>query len=253
MEAHKLLKDFLELAIQEGLAGSASRLHFYLKSFYKGIPLSQKSVLDIGCGTGLLSLYAFCQGARQVVGLEPEAQGSTIGTLHKFTKMINILGLNGITALPCTFQEYSCPDNSYDIIVLCDSINHLDEEACIHLQHSQLARDKYKWLFSKMNRLLAYDGKIIITDCSRHNFFALLGRKNPFGPDIEWHKHQSPRFWANLLESCGFTNPMINWTTPLILRGLGKPLGNLFTSYFLLSHFRLVMNKKHLQSAGYHI
>lgn len=248
-----LLNNFLKLAVRENSAKPVGNLQLrlkicnlrvYLEGFYRGIPLSQKSVLDIGCGIGLLSIYAFCKGARPVVGLEPEAEGSTVGALDKFLEMINKLGLKEITALPYTFQEYDCENESYDVIALNNSINHLDEQTCIHLQDSQSARDKYIALLTKMNRALRSNGKIIITDRSRYNLFAFLGVKNPLCPSIEWHKHQSPRFWANLLECSGFTKPRISWATPSILRALGKPLGNRAVSYFLCSHFRLVMDKE---------
>ena len=239
-----LLNDFPRLAVEQGLFKSVGRLQFWLKMFYSGISLDRKSLLDIGCGPGLLSIYAYLNGARPVVGLEPEAEGSVAGIRDNFNEMIQRLDLKEIAVLPFRFQDYDPGSQKFDIIVLCSSINHLDEEACIHLQHSQSARDRYRLLFQKMHSLLAPGGKIIISDCSRYNFFGSLFGRNPFGWDIEWHKHQPPRFWAKLMEGCGFTNPRINWETPLKLRKFGKPLGNPVALYFILNYFRLVMDKK---------
>ncbi len=43
----------------------------------------------------------------------------------------------------------------------------------------------YLSYFSKMYDLLNLGGRLIITDCDRHNFFAKFGIKSPFASSIE--------------------------------------------------------------------
>lgn len=91
-------------------------------------------MLDIGCGDGILSLYAAWKGAKQVIGLEPELAGSTKGVLEKFKHQSELLALDNVSIKPLRFQDYQPKDVRFDIILLHNSINHLDEQACINLR-----------------------------------------------------------------------------------------------------------------------
>ena len=80
--------------------------------------------------------------------------------------------------------------------------------------------------------------------CSRRNFFALVGIRNPVAPDIEWHKHQAPEVWAELLGGAGFSKPRTRWSSFYQLRRPGRSLlGHRLAAYFLQSHFCLTMEK----------
>ena len=218
-------------------------MEFMLSDFYKGIDLQDKTVLDIGCGVGLFSIYARCNGAKSVVGLEPVAQGSTSGVLNKFRKSIALLQLHNIKVLPCTIQNYNTPKN-FDVIVLYDSISHLDESACVYLHTGNSNAQKvYGKIFAKIYSMLRTRGEVVIADASSRNFYADLGSKNPFDRSIEWHKHQTPELWIRLLRQCGFVNPQVSWLTPKQLRVFDKVVNNKLVSYFLVSHFRLIMEK----------
>lgn len=201
-------------------------------------------MLDIGGGYGIHSFYAACKGAKHVTCLEPELAGSTKGTFDKFRKLSASLSLSNISFQPIRFQDFNSDDQIFDIILLHNSINHLDEEACIKLQYDDDARNRYKFIFQKLSKISAQGAKLIIADCSRYNFFASLGIKNPFAATIEWYKHQSPEFWSGMLLKYGFINPKVRWTSFNNLRKVGRLLfGNRFTSYFLTSHFVLVMDR----------
>lgn len=221
-------------------------LRWYLEYLFQDVlSFTGQSMLDIGAGAGLYSLYAAYMGTDPVICLEPEAEGSTGDVLAKFRRIAEGLSLSNISALPVSFQEFDPGAQTFDIILLHNSINHLDEIAVINLQHSHEARTKYKSIFQKLSNLANPGARLIICDCSRYNIFALLHVKNPLAPTIEWHKHQSPRFWCGMLEEFNFANPKIRWSTPGIPRGIGRLLlGNRIAAHFLWSHFCLVMEKK---------
>ena len=238
------LEDYLSAVIKERLYPNSGNLQFHLKTLFKGIALENRRVLDIGGGSGLHSFYAACMGAKEVVCLEPEMEGSRSGMEAKFRKLSGILGYDQAKFEPVTFQAFDPAEKQFDTILLHNSINHLDEIACINLLSDETSKAIYMDIFLKLSSLASGGAKLIISDCSRYNFFALLRIKNPFAPTIEWHKHQAPEVWVDLLNQVGFVNPRVRWTSFNTLRSPGRVLlGNKLLSYFLRSDFRFTMEK----------
>jgi hypothetical protein len=127
---------------------------------------------------------------------------------------------------------------------LHDSINHLDEQACINLLTDNDSYEKYQYICKKMYDIANNNAKLVVCDCSNSNFFASLRLINPFSRTIEWHKHQSPETWVSLLKEAGFIDPKIKWSSFNRLGNIGRFfLGNRFMSFFLQSHFCLIMRK----------
>ena len=244
MSTEPNLEDYLSAVIKEGLYPNRGNLQFHLKTLFKDIALENRRVLDIGGGSGLHSFYAACMGAEEVVCLEPETEGSRSGRGAKFRRLSGILGQDHVWFEPVTFQAFDPAGKQFDIILLHNSINHLDETACINLLNSEASKTIYLDMFSKLSSLASSGAKLIVCDCSRYNFFALLRIRNPFAPTIEWHKHQAPEVWVDLLSQVGFVNPRVRWTSFNTLRSPGRTLlGNRLLSYFLRSDFRFTMEK----------
>jgi len=234
---------FLSVIARLGLVRSEAYARAQLQDLFAGVDLQNKRVLDIGGGSGIYSFYAACAGAREVVCLEPEASGSKAGATLLFGKISAELPGANVRLDRRTVEEYTT-DGFFDVILMHFSLNHLDENACIELCRNREAWESYKNRFAHIGSLLRPGGKIIVSDCARHNFFALLGAKNPLCPTIEWRKHQQPEVWARLLEETGFRRPAIRWE-PLYRFGfLGRVLlGNKVAAYFLKGIFRLEVEK----------
>ena len=192
----------------------------YYSKIFSGIDLKGKTILDIGCGSGKAMEYAQNQYAI-ATGIDPNYHGN-----------------NGLNIQKIKFQDYKTEDK-YDIILLHDSINHLNEKACITLWYSTPSMYKYMKIFNSIDKLLVRHGKIIVVDASPVNFFANFNIKNPFDSTIQWYKHQPPELWANILLYCGFRNPQITWIAPRNLPQI--VFGSELVSYFMVSHFRIVM------------
>jgi SAM-dependent methyltransferase len=224
---------------------SLGDLQYYFNYVFQNIALRNRVVLEIGCGSGIMAAYIAHKEAEFVLGLEPEAGGSIPGHLNLSRKIPKALSLNPgrIQILPATIQEYDPEGVKFDVVLMHNSINHLDEKASTELHASQEARKIYLHILDKISGLLNDSGTLLILDCSRYNFWPLLGLRNPFCPEIQWEKHQPPELWIYLLRRCGLRRPKIQWTSFKTIRGLGKPLRNRFASYFFTSHFRLEMNK----------
>ena len=109
------LEHYLSAVIKEGLYPNRGNLQFHLKTLFKNIGLKNRRVLDIGGGSGLHSFYAACMGAKEVVCLEPETEGSRSGTGTKFRKLGGILGYDYVRFEPVTFQAFE-PTGSDSIL-----------------------------------------------------------------------------------------------------------------------------------------
>jgi hypothetical protein len=171
--------------------------------------------------------------------------GSSSEAKKVFYEMRDLLQLSDkeITLCATTFQEYASTDK-YDIVLLHNSINHIDEAACIKLLKEQWARDVYVSIFRKLASLVGTDGLLIIADCTRTNFWPAIGLSNPIMPTIEWHKHQTPQTWISMLIQSGFVKTRIRWSSFNRLRSVGRFLfGNKYLNYFLLGHFSLEVRR----------
>jgi 2-polyprenyl-3-methyl-5-hydroxy-6-metoxy-1,4-benzoquinol methylase len=238
-------QDYLDAVKAENADRNVRNLEFELGFLFDGVPLRGRSVLEIGGGAGILSYYAASMGATRVVCLEPEADGGTAGIRQRFRQLGQRLRLDSVRLEPTTLQRFDAAGATFDVVVVHDAVNHLDEEACISLTYSSESRLRYVDLFRKIAALTRPGGNLVVADCSRYNLFGMLGLRSPLAPTIEWHKHQAPKTWAALLEAVGFERPRIRWSSFNTLRWPGQLLfGNAVAAFALTSHFCLTMSRR---------
>ncbi len=242
----EILDKYFEYMSEEGLYLSRSNLKYYLEFLFRDFDFQGKRVLDIGAGGGVYGFFAFASGAKHVDLIEPLYGDKLSKSYITANHVCEQMGAKGhVTLHPITFQMYSQYAKPYDIVIMHNSINHLDESACEILAESSEAQERYQTIFRKLHELIIAGGVLIVCDCSRFNFFASLGIVNPFAKSIEWNKHQAPDVWISLLEKVGFGLQELSWTSYNSLGYLGRiVLGNKFASYFLRSHFYLRMKAK---------
>jgi SAM-dependent methyltransferase len=238
------MSEYYETVVSNKAYSSRKRLYYHTK-YILGDLSDVKMALDIGGGAGVLSFYIASHGALKVVCIEPAAAGSTHNITNTFRKIQKELSFGNRVILETkTFQDYDPAGETFDLIISHNSINHLNEEACINLQINRESCEAYMIYFRKLYRLLRSGGRFIAADCSPYNLFQAFGLKNPLMPTIEWHKHQSPYQWKRLLVKAGFIHPQIQWTTFNALGWVGRLImGNPIMSYLTISHFRLTVWK----------
>jgi 2-polyprenyl-3-methyl-5-hydroxy-6-metoxy-1,4-benzoquinol methylase len=230
---------------KRGLWTSSKSLRYSFERLFERVPLAGKSLLDIGAGTGLASVYAAAAGAKRVVALEPEAAGSSSGMIDTAAELAEAAQVDEVERKALTFQAYDAGGEVFDVVLLHNSINHLDEQACIHLRDDPKARQTYVGLGRRLAELIRPGGWLIIADATCSNLYPALGMRNPLQPSIEWHKHQAPETWAALLSEVGFADPYIRWSSFNRFGRAGRLLlGNKLAAYFLMGHFMLTMRRK---------
>lgn len=241
------MTNFYQMMENKGYYSSSDRLRFYLDSYlFDGVELRGKSVLDIGGGNGLFGFHAAMQGAQRVVIMEPEFDGSSANMIRDFHAIKTLLGepAAGIEHTRDLLEDYDRENNTFDIVLIHNAINHIDEQACIDLQHSQAAQATYHRYFDYLEQVCNPGATLIICDCARRNLFGDLGLRSPFARSIEWQKHQAPVLWCELLQQHGFSRRSIRWTSFNALGVFGKLLcRNALVAYLTQSHFRLEMTR----------
>lgn len=239
------LRDVCRQYESRGLVRYGVRQAFYLETVFRNVQFSGATVLDVGSGIGLASCLAMTKGALRVVALEPEAEGSASGSIKAARELMGLLGLGEcITCLAHTVESFSAGNSKFDVILLHDSINHLDERACLKLLEDGEAHDRYLAIFKGLAALMPARGQLFISDCTPRSIFPLLGLRNPFAPTIEWKKHHVPEVWVSLLEEAGFDSPCVSWTPVTRWYRLGRFLtGNELAAFFTTSHFQLTMRR----------
>lgn len=239
--------EFYKKAVELGLYTNIDRLSFYLeKQLFNGIDFQNKRVIDIGGGSGLFGLYAATQGAQNVVVMEPEFDGSSAGMNNNFYSLKQSMGNpDNVELVVDVLENYDAKNQLFDIVLMHNSVNHIDEQGCIQLHESVEAKQNYKQFFSLISDLSSNNAILIICDCTNQNFYNKFGRVNPFMKTIEWDKHQPPEVWADIAKEVGYTKAAVSWTSMNALGSVGKKLfGNRLVSYLTLSHFRLLMQKQ---------
>ena len=182
-------------------------------------------------------------GAKKVVSLEPETEGSSDKMIETFFLLKNKFNCENIDFVKNKFEDYK-NDIKFDIVLLHNTINHLDEKATISLKTNKISQLKYINILKSLRDKLNDNAEIIITDCSRHNLFGDLKIKNPFAPQIEWEKHNSPYVWKDILAKANFNSISIEWVNHNSLRSTGLLIfGNRFMSYLLNSYFLIKCKK----------
>jgi len=207
--------------------------------------LQGKTLLEVGGGEGLFTLWALANGAARVIILEPEASGSRSGVAKRLERHRLALRIpeDRLRLYRVPLQDFEGEEKSFDLVFSYSSINHLDEFACTSLTSSYGARKRYLSVFRKVNELLRDGGHFIISDSGRLNFWNFFRLKSPFAPTIEWCKHQEPFIWKSLLYTAGFEFGGLEWLRFYLLRRLGAIGVNSVVARATTSQFILTMRK----------
>jgi SAM-dependent methyltransferase len=211
---------------------------------FEGVPIAGHSVLEIGSGKGLMTMYAALQGASQVISMEPEMVGSRSGMISLQQQRLDTLGIQSVQFLAADFNEWDPRGRTFDIVMCRAAINHLHASEYHALSH----RPTYEGYLEVIRRMLsvtAPGGVVLITDACRYAFFTAtrnLGIRRPWDwskTGIDWRHHQNPQTWARLFREVGFSRVDVRYPLPYRLRKYRGLVDTAAANFFLQGSFIL--------------
>lgn len=216
---------------------SARRYRWRSEHLFQGLPLRGARVLDVGCGPGAFTIWPALNDAAYVLGIEPEIDGATSGTLGTLMHIVADCGVaDRVDARAARLEELSESDGPFDVVVTHNVINHLDEDAVRRLPGDSAASRRYSDVFAHIASLMAPGGVLIVADCARSNAWGKRGIATPLTRGIEWQKHLDPQDWLELLLGSGYELLDLRWS---YLYPLRRITANRFVQYWTSSHFVL--------------
>jgi 2-polyprenyl-6-hydroxyphenyl methylase/3-demethylubiquinone-9 3-methyltransferase len=122
--------------------------------FFRGVLMEQisgdargRSALDVGCGGGLLA-EEFARLGLRVTGIDPSRPSVLTAGKHAAENGLAIRYLAGLgESLPFS-------DCSYDIVICCDVLEHVDDPARVIAEIARVLKDGGLFLYDTINRTL---------------------------------------------------------------------------------------------------
>ncbi len=228
---------------------------WYLRELFQDVQIEDASILEIGSGRGLLSLYCATQNASRVLSLEPESAGSLSGSCTVQRKRAEQLGLTNLEIQAANFFEYKFGDEKFDVVILNAVLNHLYETPEVASRNTSAAK-RYVEILKELRNLLNDDGVLIATDACRYSLWTQLRRLGvpksfcPFQRTIEWRIHQQPSVWQTLFATAGFESCRVSYPVLYRLRKFAWILRNPLANFMLAGLFVIHARQKRAANAA---
>lgn len=192
---------------------------YHFNEQFRGLEVRGKRMLEIGCGSGALSLYlasVLDVGHLDAID-EAEGEGNPVSILETLETTVHTLGLKNITVMKKDIMQFH-PSEPYDIVVSNNAMHHVCEHGL--LKWDIRARKKYVEIFKHLKGLLKPEGVLLLREYSRYTIWQFLpGRYD----EVEWSLHPSKGEWLRVLRQAGYRNISHRYACPYALR-LGAAL-----------------------------
>jgi SAM-dependent methyltransferase len=220
--------------------GNIDTFFYHLQEQFRGMDLTNRSVVEIGCGDGLVSLWlALVKNVQNIVAIdEYEGVGEDKDNYRFFKEVIEKNGVN-IELIKMDFLENNFKPCSFDLVFANYALHHIVRtEKCI----SNDAETRNHWiaLFSEIRRILKKDGVLIIKEVTRFNVWRFLPLRFGF---MDWKIHPAKKEFAYVIQKAGFKNITLRNVVNYKLRYFSNLMeGNPFFSFFVSPDFYLIAN-----------
>lgn len=238
--AMKNMDLFQKIYNQEKAPGTLRKFLYHAEEQFSGIDLCGKSVLEIGCGNGLLSLWlALIKNVGNIVAIdEYEGIGEDRNNYNSFTKVIEE-NLISIDLMKMDFWKSNFNPDFFDMIVANNTLHHMIRTEKYIFSDAQ-TRKQWIDLFSEIRRILKKDGVLILKDVTRFNLWRFLPLRLRF---IDWEIHPTKKEFKYAMQEAGFNNITLGNVVNYKLRYFSNVLQhNPLFSFFVTPDFYLTAN-----------
>jgi len=203
---------------------------YQMGRMFRGIDLSGKNILEVGCGVGYISLFLAITNPDSTIYAMDESEGNGAGTdvIDILKGYVAELGLKNIEVIKAEFNEWES-DRTFDIVTAKNAIHHfpwsesVTKESNAFIFKNDTIHDAYIEIFRKLTTLISPEGHLVFGDVSRANVYRLMpiGIRKKFRT-VNWRTKPSKKEWLYLLEKTGYLD--IEWIcdVPYKLRSLAK-------------------------------
>ncbi|HPO13478.1 MAG TPA: bifunctional 2-polyprenyl-6-hydroxyphenol methylase/3-demethylubiquinol 3-O-methyltransferase UbiG [Candidatus Hydrogenedentes bacterium] len=126
------------------------RFAYFLRilDVHRGINYSLNTVLDVGCGGGFLT-EEFAKAGYSVKGVDPAEESLDCARNHALENGLNIDYRAGCG------EHLPFPDASFDIVLCCDVLEHVDDIQVVLQEISRVLKDGGLFFYDTVNRTWA--------------------------------------------------------------------------------------------------
>ncbi|MCK5506317.1 MAG: class I SAM-dependent methyltransferase [Thermodesulfovibrionia bacterium] len=225
-----------------GIKDTADNFDYHFKEQFADVDFTGKSVLEVGCGKGFVSLYiAMFTGAYHVTALdEAVGHGSEVGIMDALKENIARIGLESrLEAIEADALTYH--SESFDIIIANNCLHHFVDNGKQYWEDPIVA-DGYQNMFRHFAELLKSDGRLIIREMDPFNVWRYVLPKLVF-PTIDWSIHPPLSGWLDAIRKATFDIVYIKTVVPYKLRSVQKIFANGMFRHLLRGGFLIYSRK----------
>ncbi len=213
---------------------------FHANEQLSGACIANKTILEIGCGSGAFSLYmALCGKAKKIIALD-EAKGNGFDpkAFKQLQTIIRNHNIQNLTTVESSLHDYVAPENSFDLIVGNSALHHAIRPFG-YLFKNEKSKHASLTTFKQLYALLKNNGMIVLREMSRINFWRFLPYKWKMG-HIDWKTHATLGEWLWVMKKTGFYDTHHAFLTPFFLRKWPSfIIRSQFANFFFSSSFYL--------------
>ena len=231
---------FQKIYYQYRPAGTIDKYLYHAEEQFREIDIKGKTVLDIGCGNGLLSLWlALVKDAGNIVAIdEYEGIGEDRKNFNAFKKVIEENSIS-IDLTKLDFLKNNFGSASFDMVVANYTLHHIVRtEKYIH--NDTETRNQWIHLFSEIKRILKKDGVLILKEVTRFSLWRFLPLRFRY---MDWEIHPTMKEFKYVMQEEGFKNITVRNVVNYKLRYFSNLLEDspLF-SFIVNPNFYLIAN-----------